>query len=87
MTGITSSILAGRNPGPIREAACWAHARRPFFAMADIEENARCKAAGKKKIALSSIAIGVVRRIHALFEIERSIMARAQSRVWPSGGR
>lgn len=39
---------AGR-PGPIREAACWSHGRRPFFAMADIEENARCKAAGKKE--------------------------------------
>jgi hypothetical protein len=29
------------------------HARRPFFAMADIEENARRKASGKKEIALS----------------------------------
>ena len=37
-----------RKPGPIREAACWVHARRPFFAMADIEENARRRAAGKK---------------------------------------
>src|SRR5271154_6129921 len=34
----------GRTPGPIVEAACWVHARRPFFAMADIEENARRKA-------------------------------------------
>jgi hypothetical protein len=49
--------LAGRNPGPIREAACWAHARRPLFAMADLEENASRKAAGKKEIALSPIAI------------------------------
>src|SRR5664279_643023 len=64
---------AGRSPGPILEAACWVHARRPFFAMADIEENARRKASGKKEIALSPIAIEVVRRIDALFEIERSI--------------
>jgi transposase len=63
----------GRTPGPIVEAACWVHARRPFFAMADIEENARRKAAGKKEIPLSPIAIEVVRRIDALFEIERSI--------------
>src|ERR1700689_2844781 len=69
--------LAGRRPGPIREAACWAHARRPFFAMADIEENARRKAAGKKEIALSPIAIEVVRRIDALFEIERSINGKS----------
>ena len=39
------------------EAACWAHARRPFFAIADIEKNARRKAAGQKEIPLSPIAI------------------------------
>jgi transposase len=71
--GYNKLYLAGRSPGPILEAACWVHARRPFFAMADIEENARRKAAGKKEIALSPIAIEVVRRIDALFEIERSI--------------
>ena len=53
------------------------HARRPFFAMADIEENARRKAAGKKEIALSPIAIEVVRRIDALFEIERTINGKS----------
>ncbi|HEY5409612.1 MAG TPA: IS66 family transposase [Caulobacteraceae bacterium] len=62
-----------RQPSPIREAPCWVHARRPFFAMADLEENARRKAAGKKEIVLSPIAMEVVRRIDALFEIERSI--------------
>ena len=45
--------------------------------MADIEENARHKAAGKKEIPLSPIAIEVVRRIDALFEIERSINGRS----------
>jgi hypothetical protein len=49
------------------------HARRPFFAMADLEENARRRATGKKAIALSPIAIEVVRRIDALFDIERPI--------------
>lgn len=58
------------------EAHVMAAARRPFFAMADIEENARRKAAGKKEIPLSPIAIEVVRRIDALFEIERSINGR-----------
>ena len=53
------------------------HARRPFFAMADIEENARRKASGKKEIALSPIAIEIVRRIDALFEIERSINGKS----------
>ena len=75
--GYNQLYLAGRNPGLIREAACWAHARRPFFAMADIEENARRKAAGKKEIVLSPIAIEVVHRIDALFEIERSINGKS----------
>src|SRR5215831_13161810 len=45
--------------------------------MADIEENARRKAAGKKEIPLSPIAIEVVHRIDALFEIERSINGKS----------
>ena len=71
--GYTKLYEPQRSPGPIREAACWVHARRPFFAMADLEENARRKAAGKKEIALSPIAIEILRRIDALFEIEHSI--------------
>ena len=71
--GYNKLYRADRKPGPIREAACWVHARRPFFAMADIEENARRKAAGKKEIPLSPIAVEVVRRIDALFAIERAI--------------
>src|SRR5580698_9912758 len=71
--GYNKLYLAGRKPGPIQEAACWVHGRRPFFAMADLEENARRKATGKKEIALSPIAMEVVRRIDALFAIERSI--------------
>ena len=64
---------AGRKPGPVKEAACWVHARRPFFAMADLEENARRKAAGKKEIVISPMAMEIVRRIDALFEIERPL--------------
>jgi transposase len=75
--GYNKLYLPTRSPGPILEAACWVHARRPFFAMADIEENARRKAAGKKDIALSPIAIEIVRRIDALFEIERSINGKS----------
>jgi transposase len=75
--GYRPLYLPERSPGPIVEAGCWAHARRPFFAMADIEENARRKAAGKREIALSPIAIEVVRRIDALFAIERSINGRS----------
>ena len=75
--GYNKLYLADRKPGRVREAACWVHARRPFFAMADLDENARRKAAGKKEIPLSPIAIEVVRRIDALFDIERSINGKS----------
>ena len=75
--GYNKLYLADRKPGPIQEAACWVHARRPFFAMADIEENARHKAAGKREIPLSPIAIEVVRRIDAMFAIERAINGKS----------
>jgi transposase len=75
--GYNKLYLADRKPGPIREAACWSHARRPFFAMADIEANARRKATGTKEIPLSPIAMEIVRRIDALFAIERSINGKS----------
>lgn len=75
--GYRKLYLPDRSPGPILEAGCWVHARRPFFAMADLEENARRQAAGKKTIMLSPIAIQVVRRIDALFDVERSINGRS----------
>jgi transposase len=62
-----------RKPGPIIEAACWVHARRPFFIMADLAANARRKAQGKTPGVISPLALEAVRRIDALFEIERSI--------------
>ena len=62
-----------RKPGPILEAACWVHARRPFFALADVAENARRKAQGKTAAAISPLALEAVKRIDALFEIERAI--------------
>src|SRR5437868_5859989 len=64
----------GRNAGPILEAACWVHARRPFFVMADLAENARRKAQGKKPAVISPLALETVRRIDAVFEIERTIV-------------
>ena len=40
----------GRMPGPILEAACWVHARRPFFVMADLVKKpvARRKARNRR---------------------------------------
>ena len=71
--GYTKLYDADRKPGLILEAACWAHARRPFFALADIEASARRKAEGKTPLPISPIALEVVRRIDALFAIERTI--------------
>jgi transposase len=70
----------GRTPGPILEAACWVHARRPFFVMADLAENARRKAQGKKPAVISPLALEAVRRIDELFEIERAINGQSPER-------
>jgi transposase len=69
-----------RKPGPILEAACWVHARRPFFVMADLAENARRKAQGKTSAVISPLALEAVRRIDALFEIERRINGQSADR-------
>jgi transposase len=76
-SGYNKLYVAGRQPGPILEAACWAHARRPFFALADIEASARRRAEGKAPAPISPLALEAVRRIDALFEIERSINGRS----------
>jgi len=71
--GYGKVYLPDRKPGPILEAACWVHARRPFFIMADLAENARRKARGKTTAPISPLALETVQRIDALFEIERAI--------------
>ena len=58
---------------PITPAFCLAHARRGFFELADIEKNAR---EGQKGKPISPIALEAVRRLDALFEIERAINGR-----------
>jgi len=59
-----------RAPGPITSALCWAHARRQFFELADIAANARRR---KGAAAISPVALEAVKRIDALFDIERGI--------------
>ena len=72
-SGYNKLYEADRKPGPIVAARCWAHARRPFFALADIAANARRKVQGKTTAVISPLALEAVRRIDALFDIERSI--------------
>ena len=71
--GFNALYGEARLPGLIREAACWAHARRKFFELADIEAAARKKAAGKTQKAISPIALDAVKRIDAVFDIERAV--------------
>jgi transposase len=78
-SGYNKLYAADRKPGPILEAGCWAHARRPFFALADLAENARRKAQGKTSV-ISPLALEAVRRIDTLFEIERAISGESTER-------
>ena len=57
--GFNRLYEANRKPGPIIEAACWAHGRRKFFDLARINK--------------APIAAEAVERIDALFAIEREI--------------
>src|SRR3954451_2321574 len=75
--GYNKLYEADRQPGPIIEATCWAHARRPFFVLADLAANARRKAQGKPASVISPLALEAVRRIDAIFAIEREINGRS----------
>lgn len=58
-SGFNRLYEPGRQPGPIVEVACWAHARRYFFDLARLNK--------------APIGIEAVARIDALFAIEREI--------------
>jgi transposase len=62
-SGFDALYVAGRQPGPIVEAACWAHGRRKLFDLARLRK--------------MPIAIEAVRRIDELFAIEREINGQA----------
>lgn len=57
--GFNDLYRPARQSGPITEAACWAHARRKLFDLA--------------QLAKAPLAVEAVRRIDAIFDIERSI--------------
>lgn len=60
-----------RRPGPLIEAACWAHARRKFFVLADVAAKAR----GNLPV-VAPLALEAVKRIGLIFDIEREINGR-----------
>lgn len=57
--GFGDLYLAGRRPGPIIEAACWAHGRRKLFKLAEV--------------ARAPLAVAAVERIDAIFAAERAL--------------
>jgi transposase len=63
----------GRVPGPIIEAGCFAHARRKFFELADVEGAARKKSRGERTGTAYPIALEAVQKLDTLFDIERAI--------------
>lgn len=68
--GYNDLYRGDRQPGPVLPALCWSHARRKFFELADVEGNIR---KGKDANEISPIAFEAVKRIDALFDIEREI--------------
>ena len=76
-SGYNKLYAADREPAPVLEAACWSHSRRRFFELADIEAAARARAKGEKPAMVSPLALEAVRRIDALFDIERSINGKS----------
>jgi transposase len=70
--GFNRLYEAERKPGPITEASCWAHGRRKFFELADVTAKA-----GGKLVVIAPLAFEAVKRIDAIFDIEREINGRS----------
>jgi len=62
-----------RPEGTVTSALCWSHARRGFYELADIAAKARRGSAA----AVSPIALEAVKRIDAIFALEREINGRS----------
>ncbi|SPJ25951.1 hypothetical protein PAA8504_03807 [Palleronia abyssalis] len=69
-SGYNDLYRGDRDPGPASSALCWSHARRKFFELADIKEKARKK---KPDHDISPVALEAIKRIDAVFDIEREI--------------
>ncbi|WP_171973594.1 IS66 family transposase [Acuticoccus yangtzensis] len=69
-SGYNALYDPSRAEGPVTPALCWGHARRPFFELVDIA--ARARRDGRAPV-ISPVALQAVRRIDALFDIERTI--------------
>ena len=61
-----------RQPRPVLEAGCFAHARRKFFELADVVRAAKRKSRGEQAGLIYPIALEAVQKLDALFDIERA---------------
>ncbi len=68
-SGFNALYEPQRRPGPITEAACWAHARRKLFELADVASKAR----NNSSTVISPIAFAAVQKFDAIFALERGI--------------
>jgi len=75
--GYNELYAPNRDPGPVLEAGCFAHARRKFFELADVEGAARKKSRGEKVSVVYPIALEAVQKLDALFAIEREINGKS----------
>jgi len=71
--GYNQLYNGSRKPGPVIEAACWSHGRRKFFVLADIDKAALARSK-KKAASFSPLAFEAVRRIDAIFDLERPLI-------------
>ena len=62
---------------PVTEALCWGHGRRKFYELAEIAANKR---RGKGAATIAPLALEAVKRIDALFDIEREINGESAKR-------
>ena len=73
--GYNALFHADRLPAPLTRALCWSHARRYFFELADVAT--QLKKRRKKAPVISPLAVEAVRRIDAIFDIERAISGKS----------
>jgi transposase len=67
--GYNGLYASERAAGAVTPAFCWSHARRKFFELADVARTRRSRTA----VVVSPVALEAVRRIDALFAIERGL--------------
>lgn len=73
--GYNALFHADRLPAPLMRTLCWSHARRYFFELADVAT--QLKKRRKKAPVISPLAVEAVRRIDAIFDIERAINGKS----------